>query len=600
MDRIPQRAPAFPIADLPGSLPQVNILEVDHAALASAAVKRLGSLNADHLADDAIWRDTFAFTGTLRTFYGPKCILAAWTELAKIHRPANFALIPNTSMIARYGPMTSWIEACFEFDTRGRHALKCSGIIRIVPDGGGQWKTWNVSTILEGIDEFPDVDTLEPVAVKGTQNGINGHHEISAEAMNRMGSEMTYFDCIVVGAGMSGLCMAGRLEALGVSYLVVDRNSTVGENWTGRYESVKCQMPFGRIWPSEDPYFLEGKDLARGFQNFVNRYGINVSLSTSVESASWNDEDRSWTVNLDQGGEQRSLRARHLVLAIGAGGQVPKMPEYPNRALFEGTVVHSADYKSSTQWQGKNGVVIGTGNTGKPDIQTTFNSCLTQTVIPIEYYRYFFDPMYNETTDINRQDRIFMSQPTSILHRATMASITALASADSERFDSLERAGFRVERYADLWHCVYERFGGHYLDVGASAKIVDGSIKIKGDAAPVAYTPTGLAFSDGSTLAADAVVFATGFDGNMRHAATQIVGEEIGNQLEDYWCVDAEGELRGAWKPIGHPGIWYTGGGMNQARYFSRFLALQIKADLEGMPLQPYTKTPGQSPVAML
>ncbi|KAK4985615.1 hypothetical protein LTR66_008118 [Elasticomyces elasticus] len=234
--------------------------------------------------------------------------------------------------------------------------------------------------------------------------------------------------------------------------------------------------------------------------------------------------------------------------------------------------------------------------------------------------------MYNETTDINRQDRIFMSQPISILHRATMASITALASADSERFDSLERAGFRVERYADLWHCIYERFGGHYLDVGASAKIVDGSIKIKGDAAPVAYTPTGLAFSDGSTLAADAVVFATGFDGNMRHAATQIVGEDIGDQLEDYWGVDAEGELRGAWKPIGRectlpdvplrvlmldgqltgvfgcvdPGIWYTGGGMNQARYFSRFLALQIKADLEGMPFEPYTKMPGQSTVAML
>ncbi|KAK5013957.1 hypothetical protein LTR60_003336, partial [Cryomyces antarcticus] len=65
----------------------------------------------------------------------------------------------------------------------------------------------------------------------------------------------------------------------------------------------------------------------------------NVSLSTSVESASWNDEDRSWTVNLDQGGEQRSLRARHLVLAIGAGGQVPKMPEYPNRVRLKSTSI---------------------------------------------------------------------------------------------------------------------------------------------------------------------------------------------------------------------------------------------------------------------
>jgi hypothetical protein len=37
----------------------------------------------------------------------------------------------------------------------------------------------------------------------------------------------------------------------------------------------------------------------------------------------------------------------------------------------------------------------------------------------------------------------------------------------------------------------------------------------------------------------------------MRLAATRILGEEIGEQLEDFWCVDAEGELRGAWKPAG-------------------------------------------------
>jgi hypothetical protein len=36
------------------------------------------------------------------------------------------------------------------------------------------------------------------------------------------------------------------------------------------------------------------------------------------------------------------------------------------------------------------------------------------------------------------------------------------------------------------------------------------------------------------------------------------------------------------------------GGTIGQARYMSRFLALQIKADVEGVPFQPYTKTPGE------
>jgi hypothetical protein len=38
------------------------------------------------------------------------------------------------------------------------------------------------------------------------------------------------------------------------------------------------------------------------------------------------------------------------------------------------------------------------------------------------------------------------------------------------------------------------------------------------------------------------------------------------------------------------PGIWYTGGDLAMGRYFSRFVALQIKADLLGTPLERYEK----------
>ena len=38
------------------------------------------------------------------------------------------------------------------------------------------------------------------------------------------------------------------------------------------------------------------------------------------------------------------------------------------------------------------------------------------------------------------------------------------------------------------------------------------------------------------------------------------------------------------------PGIWYTGGGVTHARFYSRFVALQIKADVEGTPLPVYKR----------
>jgi hypothetical protein len=53
-----------------------------------------------------------------------------------------------------------------------------------------------------------------------------------------------------------------------------------------------------------------------------------------------------------------------------------------------------------------------------------------------------------------------------------------MASQVSQPFDDLEAAGFKTERYGDLVYSMYERFGGHYLDVGASRKIGAGQVGI--------------------------------------------------------------------------------------------------------------------------
>ena len=76
-------------------------------------------------------------------------------------------------------------------------------------------------------------------------------------------------------------------------------------------------------------------------------------------------------------------------------------------------------------------------------------------------------------------------------------------------------------------------------------------IKIKGDAAITGFTKTGLEFGDGSKLDADVIVFCTGFSHDVRGEAIKVVGPEIGERLDDYWSVDDEGELRGAYKPHG-------------------------------------------------
>ena len=56
-------------------------------------------------------------------------------------------------------------------------------------------------------------------------------------------------------------------------------------------------------------------------------------MGTKVVSGSWDPYQKKWTLVIKRdGGDEQLITSSFVVLAGGAGGQVPKMPEYPNRA----------------------------------------------------------------------------------------------------------------------------------------------------------------------------------------------------------------------------------------------------------------------------
>ena len=58
-------------------------------------------------------------------------------------------------------------------------------------------------------------------------------------------------------------------------------------------------------------------------------------------------------------------------------------------------------------------------------------------------------------------------------------------------------------------------------------------------------------FSDGTELKADVVVFATGFVGSMKVAIREMLSSEVADRIEDFWGINEEGEIRGAFRPSG-------------------------------------------------
>ncbi|KAH8652009.1 hypothetical protein BGZ61DRAFT_374837 [Ilyonectria robusta] len=607
----------WPLPNLPCELPTATVPEfIDLKSLVEHFQLVFNDVQEEHFVKGAIWRDLFAMTGTLRTFYSASSIAGAWQATASTHLPSKF-VIDGEPRVIQAGP-SAWVEMSFTFETNGIPATIGYGYISVVPESDGKWRIWQLRTILEQLKSHPDVDVLQPANTESVSethrtrgelatNGVQPHLHQNGETSTSYGHE-DYFDCLIIGGGQAGLSVGGRLKALGVSYVILDKHENVGDNWKTRYDSTKlhtvrefAHLPFERTFPASYPEFLPKDDLASGYRKWASKYDINVWLSTTVTSGTWSTEEKTWRLELLRDGKKSSVCGGNIVFAVGGNSQFPLSPTYENKDIFRGITLHSGEYKNASGWKGKHGVVVGTANTAHDVAEDMLQAGMASVtmvqrsktyVVPAEHYRETHDRVYKESIPTTVSDRLFFSGPAVLGRIMGSRSLHAKARKEPERFDALEKAGFLLDRDGDISYYLFQRFGGHYMDVGTSAKIASGLIKMKSDSLPIRFTGDGLECANGTFLRADVVVFATGFVGNLRLVVEDLFGPSVASQVDDFWGLDDEGELKGAFKPCGHPAFWYHGGAVGQARYMSRFIALQIKAKLLGTPLPIYGLTP--------
>lgn len=144
-------------------------------------------------------------------------------------------------------------------------------------------------------------------------------------------------------------------------------------------------------------------------------------------------------------------------------------------------------------------------------------------------------------------DRLSFTQPQAAICQIAKRAMDDIATRDNAYYDAIRRTDFKVAQYSNMLeyiHGTHERLGGHYIDVANMANIYDGKAAVKPDAGLVAFSPKSLLFDNGSELEADVVVFATGFRNDAKEMTAELCGEEVATQVEDYWGIDTEGEIR--------------------------------------------------------
>ena len=90
------------------------------------------------------------------------------------------------------------------------------------------------------------------------------------------------------------------------------------------------------------------------------------------------------------------------------------------------------------------------------------------------------------------------------------------------------------------------RGGGYYFNVGCSDMIVDGRIGLLQYDAIDRFVPQGVALRDGTTMPADLVVVATGYE-SQQEVVRAMLGDAVAERIGPVWGFDDGGELRNMW-----------------------------------------------------
>src|SRR5439155_13927602 len=128
-----------------------------------------------------------------------------------------------------------------------------------------------------------------------------------------------------------------------------------------------------------------------------------------------------------------------------------------------------------------------------------------------------------------KADLIFASLPYRILHEFQIPVYNAIRERDADYYKRLEKAGFLLD-YGDddsgLFMKYLRRGSGYYIDVGASELVATGDIKLESGVDVVRLTENAVVLSNGKTLPADLVVYATGY-GSMNGWAADLISPEV-------------------------------------------------------------------------
>ncbi|KAJ5820582.1 hypothetical protein N7474_006173 [Penicillium riverlandense] len=183
------------------------------------------------------------------------------------------------------------------------------------------------------------------------------------------------YDVIIIGAGISGINFAYRLQERNpeLSYCIVEERHEIGGTWSlFQYPGIRSDsdlFTFGFTWRpwTEKHSIAHGSLIAKYLRDCAKEEGIDqkVKFKHRVNQLAWSSESKAWTLDLTVNETTpTTIRSRFVLLGTGYYDYHETLQaDIPGIQDFAGTLVHPQYWPTDLDYKDKNVVIIGSGAT---------------------------------------------------------------------------------------------------------------------------------------------------------------------------------------------------------------------------------------------
>jgi len=175
----------------------------------------------------------------------------------------------------------------------------------------------------------------------------------------------------IIGAGVSGLVTAKTMREHGFDVVIFEKEAEIGGVWTStrRYPNVTTQNTRGTYTFSDFPMpkhydeWPTGQQVQEYLTNYARHFCIlsSIQFNTTVDHAEAIEEGAGgWQLAITKNGNSSEINIDFLVVCNGTFSE-PSMPKIQGRDLFSGQVMHSTQFRQEHLEAAKNKKVAVVG-----------------------------------------------------------------------------------------------------------------------------------------------------------------------------------------------------------------------------------------------